>query len=189
MFSGKSEELIRRLRNAQSNGRLVQAFKPAIDNRYSESEIVSHADIRMPCETAGCAYEIIGRLDAKTEVVGVDEPNFFGSELVPVAAELASNGKQVIIAGLDTDFLGRPFVPMPELLAIADVITKLHAVCARCGAAAKHSQRLLASRELILVGASGSYEARCTSCFEPGASDSRKTVFISSSQTPDMSTR
>ena len=170
MFSGKSEELIRRLRRAVIARRRVQVFKPAIDNRYSLSEIVTHADVRMRSEPVNDAGEILAKLDGRTQVVGVDESNFFGPELAAVANHLADSGKQVIIAGLDTDFMGRPFPPMPDLLAIAESITKTLAICMRCGAPAKHTQRLMGSDELIMVGAEGAYEARCRRCFEPGVS-------------------
>jgi len=168
MFSGKSEELIRRLRRAAIARKRVQAFKPAIDNRYSESEIVSHGDVRMRSESVDTAEEILDRLDERTQVIGVDESNFFGPELLHVASRLADGGKQVIIAGLDTDFMGRPFPPMPDLLAVAESITKTLAICIQCGAPAKHTQRLYGSEELIVVGAADSYEARCRRCFEPG---------------------
>jgi thymidine kinase len=168
MFSGKSEELIRRLRRAVIARKRVQVFKPAIDDRYSLSEIVTHADVRMRSEPVNSAAEILTKLDWRTQVVGVDESNFFGPELVAVANRLADGGKQVIVAGLDTDFMGRPFIPMPDLLAVAESITKTLAICMRCGAPAKHTQRLMGSNELIMVGADGSYEARCRRCFEPG---------------------
>jgi thymidine kinase len=168
MFSGKSEELIRRLRRALIARKRVQVFKPAIDNRYSMSEIVTHADVRMRSEAVNGAGELLAKMDWHTQVVGIDESNFFGPELVTVANQLADAGKQVIIAGLDTDFMGRPFTPMPDLLAVAESITKMLAVCMRCGAPAKHTQRLLGSDELIMVGADGAYEARCRRCFEPG---------------------
>lgn len=168
MFSGKSEELIRRLRRAMIARKRVQVFKPAMDDRYSDSEIVTHADIRMRSEPVTSALEILAKLDWRTQVVGVDESNFFGPGLVKVANQLADGGKQVIIAGLDTDYMGRPFTPMPELLAVAESITKTLAICMRCGAPAKHTQRLVESHELILVGAEGAYEARCRRCFEPG---------------------
>lgn len=168
MFSGKSEELIRRLRRAMIARKRVQVFKPAIDDRYSDNEIVTHADIRMRSEPVISAPEILTKLDWRTQVVGVDEANFFGPSLVAVANQMADAGKQVIIAGLDTDYMGRPFPPMPDLLAIAESITKTLAICMRCGVPAKHTQRLVESNELILVGAAGAYEARCRRCFEPG---------------------
>jgi len=168
MFSGKSEELIRRLRRAMIARKRVQVFKPAIDNRYSDDEIVSHADIRMKSEVVSSAGEILPRLDWRTQVVGIDEANFMGAELLDVTGQLADSGKQVLIAGLDTDFMGRPFSPMPELLAMAESISKMLAICMRCGNPAKHTQRLVESEDLIVVGAAGMYEARCRRCFEPG---------------------
>lgn len=168
MFSGKSEELIRRLRRAMIARKRVQVFKPVIDTRYSETEIVSHGDIRMPSETVGTAADILKKLNWRTQVVGIDEPNFLGPELIDVTNQLADSGKQVILAGLDTDFMGRPFPPIPELLALAESITKTLAICMRCGNPAKHTQRLVESDDLIVVGAAGMYEARCRRCFEPG---------------------
>jgi thymidine kinase len=168
MFSGKSEELIRRLRRAVIARKRVQVFKPAIDDRYSADEIVSHGDLRMRSEVVADAQEILQKLDWRTQVVGVDESNFFGPNLVDVAGQLADTGKQVIIAGLDTDYMGRPFIPMPDLLAMAESITKTLAICMRCGNPAKHTQRLVESDDLIVVGAAGMYEARCRRCFEPG---------------------
>lgn len=169
MFSGKSEELIRRLRRACIARKRVQVFKPAIDTRYSVDEIVTHADVRMRSEPVESAAMIMEKLDWRTQVVGVDEANFFGEPLLAVANQLADSGKQVIIAGLDTDFMGRPFAPMPNLLAIAESITKTLAICMRCGHSAKHTQRLIDSEDLILVGAIDAYEARCRHCFEPGS--------------------
>jgi thymidine kinase len=168
MFSGKSEELIRRLRRAMIARKRVQVFKPALDDRYSETEIVSHGDLRMRSEVVQKGGDILRTLDWRTEVIGVDEANFMGAELIDVANQLADSGKQVIIAGLDTDFMGRPFCPVPELLALAESITKTLAICMRCGNPAKHTQRLIESEDLIVVGASGMYEARCRRCFEPG---------------------
>ncbi len=168
MFSGKSEELIRRLRRARIARRRVQVFKPAIDDRYSADEIVSHGDQRMKSDAVNNAEEIGRKVDPRSQVIGIDESNFFGPELADVASHLADEGKQVIIAGLDTDYLGRPFSPMPELLCIAESITKMLAICMRCGNPAKHTQRLVESNDLIVVGAAGMYEARCRRCFEPG---------------------
>jgi thymidine kinase len=168
MFSGKSEELIRRLRRAMIARKRVQVFKPAIDVRYSETEIVSHGDQRMKCDVAASAADILTNLDYRTQVIGIDEPNFLGPGLIEVATQLADMGKQVIVAGLDTDYMGRPFAPIPDLLALAESITKTLAICMRCGNPAKHTQRLVESDELIVVGAAGMYEARCRRCFEPG---------------------
>jgi thymidine kinase len=168
MFSGKSEELIRRLRRAIIARKRVEVFKPVIDNRYSSDEIVSHGDLRMHSQVVANAGEIFDRIDWRAEVVGVDEANFMGPQLVDVAERLADSGKQVIIAGLDTDYLGRPFPPMPDLLAQAESIAKTLAICVRCGNPAKHTQRLRGSDDLIVVGAADMYEARCRRCFEPG---------------------
>jgi thymidine kinase len=167
MFSGKSEELIRRLRRAEIARQRVQIFKPGIDQRYSEDHIVSHSELRIRSESVKDAAEIERRLDIRTEVVGIDEAQFLGMGLIELVSRLADMNKRVIIAGLDTDYLGRPFHPMPELLAIADEITKDLAICMRCGNPAKHTQRLVASKELVVVGAAGMYEARCRRCFEP----------------------
>jgi thymidine kinase len=168
MFSGKSEELIRRLRRAMIARKRVEVFKPTIDDRYSDDQIVSHGDLRMHSEVVSGAEEIPTRLDWRSEVIGIDEANFMGAGLVAVAQQLADSGKQVIIAGLDTDYLGRPFAPIPDLLAHAESITKTLAICVRCGNPAKHTQRLRGSDDLIVVGAAELYEARCRRCFEPG---------------------
>lgn len=177
MFSGKSEELIRRLRRAMIARKRVQVFKPVLDNRYSNDEIVSHAERRMPSEVVADGAEILRKIDWRTEVVGVDEANFMGPSLIEAAGTLADSGKQVIIAGLDTDYMGRPFSPIPEMLALAESITKTLAICVRCGNPAKHTQRLVESDSLIVVGAGGMYEARCRRCFEPGVPKQRPLDF------------
>jgi thymidine kinase len=167
MFSGKSEELIRRLRRAEIAQRHVRIFKPAIDKRYSSNGIVSHSGLEIPSDLVSGAEEILQKVEQRTEVVGIDEAQFLGEGLVEVCSTLADRGKRVIVAGLDTDFMGRPFSPMPRLLAVAEEITKLLAICVCCGNPARHTQRLVASEELIVVGASGMYEARCRRCFDP----------------------
>lgn len=167
MFSGKTEELIRRLRRASIANRRVQIFKPALDTRYSPDDIVTHSNLRMPAETVDVAEDIPLRLHPECHVVGVDEANLLRGDVVQVIDSLADSGKQVIVAGLDTDYLGRPFAPIPDLLAIAESTTKILAVCVRCGAPAKHTQRIKAEGELILVGATDTYEARCRVCFQP----------------------
>ena len=167
MFSGKSEELIRRLRRAQIARQRVQIFKPKIDARYSNDHIVSHSDQKMPSQVVSSAAEILERTDLRTEVVGIDEAQFFDKEIVTVCNRLADMGKRVIAAGLDQDFMGRPFEPMPQLLSIAEYITKTLAICMRCGNPANHTQRLIASEERVVVGAADIYEARCRRCFEP----------------------
>ncbi len=146
----------------------MQVFKPALDDRYSAGEIVSHGDQRMVAEVVCGPREILEKIDARTQVVGIDEANFFGPELTAISAQLAGAGKQVILAGLDTDYLGRPFPPMPDLLCVAETITKMLAICMRCGNPANHTQRLVESGDLIVVGAAGLYEARCRTCFNPG---------------------
>jgi len=167
MFSGKSEELIRRLRRAEFARQRVQIFKPAIDERYSVNEIISHSGLGIASDNVTKASEIMDKVQLRTEVIGVDEAQFLGDEVVEVCNKLANLGKRVIVAGLDTDYRGRPFEPMPRLLAIAEEITKLLAICVRCGNPAVHTQRLVDNEELIVVGAAGVYEARCRRCFEP----------------------
>lgn len=171
MFSGKSEELIRRLRRAQIARLSVQSFKPAIDSRYSEIHIVSHSEMRIESQLVSSAGEILKSVSVETEVVGIDEGQFFDTDLVSVANDLAYQGKRVIIAGLDMDYLGRPFEPMPQLLAIAEDITKTRAICMQCGSPATYTQRLIASRERVVVGAADAYEARCRACYDPNLSD------------------
>jgi len=167
MFSGKSEELIRRLRRAQIARQRVQIFKPQMDSRYSENHIVSHSDQKIASEAVNTAKDIIDRVDARTEVIGIDEAQFFDKEITTVCNRLADMGKRVIVAGLDQDYMGRPFEPMPQLLAIAEYITKTLAICVRCGNPANHTQRTIASDERVIVGAADIYEARCRRCFEP----------------------
>ena len=167
MFSGKSEELIRRLRRAQIARQRVQIFKPGVDTRYADDHIVSHSEMRIASCTVGSSRELLARVAADTEVVGIDEGQFFDLELPMICNTLAEQGKRVIVAGLDQDYLGKPFEPMPQLLAIAEYITKTHAICMVCGNPANHTQRLVASGERVLVGAQGVYEARCRRCFDP----------------------
>jgi len=167
MFSGKSEELIRRLRRAEYGKQRVQIFKPVIDQRYSKNGIVSHSGLEIASELISTGSEILDRVAPRTEVVGIDEAQFLGDSILDACSRLADLGKRVIVTGLDTDFMGRPFEPMPRLLAVAEEITKLLAICMRCGNPAVHTQRLVASEELIVVGATGMYEARCRRCFEP----------------------
>src|SRR5215213_4386166 len=169
MFSGKSEELIRRLRRARIARQKVQVFKPELDSRFSENQIVSHSEMRHDSANSRSAAEILEKVDPDTEVVGIDEGQFFDNELVAVANELARRGIRVIIAGLDQDYTGVPFEPMPQLLAVAEYITKTHAICVRCGQPANYSQRTFDSEERVAVGASDRYEARCRRCFVPHA--------------------
>src|SRR3989454_1703056 len=167
MFSGKSEELIRRLRRAQIARQKVQIFKPTLDNRYADSDIVSHSEMRIPSENVSSSRELLERVQPDTEVVGIDEGQFFDLDLPAVCNTLADRGKRVIVAGLDQDYLGKPFEPMPQLLAIAQYITKTLALCMVCGNPANHTQRLVASEDRVLLGAQGMYEARCPRCFDP----------------------
>ena len=167
MFSGKSEELIRRLRRAQIARQKVQIFKPVLDDRYSEDHIISHSEMRIASENLVTSRELLERVLDDTEVVGIDEGQFFDQELPAVCTTIADQGKRVIVAGLDQDYLGKPFEPMPQLLAIAEYITKTLAICMVCGSPANHTQRLVASSERVLVGAQGTYEARCRHCFDP----------------------
>ncbi|MFQ5738963.1 MAG: thymidine kinase [Acidobacteriota bacterium] len=167
MFSGKSEELIRRLRRAQIARQRVQIFKPKLDDRFGEAGIVSHSELRIESEVVATAQGILDAVDDRTEVIGIDEGQFFDDELVAVCDKLANRGKRIIVAGLDKDYRGNPFDPMPELLAIAEYINKTLAICMRCGNPANCTQRLVQSSERILVGASEAYEARCRRCFEP----------------------
>ena len=167
MFSGKSEELIRRLRRAQIARQKVQIFKPIVDTRYAEDQIVSHSEMRIPSRPVANSRVLLDVVEPDTEVVGIDEGQFFDQDLPAVCNALADRGKRVIVAGLDQDYLGKPFEPMPQLLAIAEYITKTLAICMVCGNPANHTQRLVASGDRVLVGAEGLYEARCRVCFDP----------------------
>ena len=173
MFSGKSEEMIRRLRRAEIAGQRVVIFKPRIDDRYDASDVVSHAGIRMRAVPVGCVAEIV-ELARGHEVVGIDEVQFFEHEIVGAALALAAGGARVVAAGLDQDFRRLPFGPMPELLAHAEFVDKLQAVCHRCGGPATTTQRLVDgqpapySGATIVVGANEQYEARCRDCHEAG---------------------
>jgi len=167
MFSGKSEELIRRLRRAQIARQRVQIFKPKLDNRFSEDHIVSHSEMKIKSQLVTSSSQILDQLDSRTQVIGIDEGQFFDQPLVGVCNKMADMGKRVIVAGLDQDYRGRPFDPMPQLLAIAEYITKTLAICVRCGAPANRTQRMVDNSDRLLVGASDLYEARCRLCFEP----------------------
>lgn len=166
MFSGKTEELIRRLRRAQIAKQRVAIFKPRIDNRFSENDIVSHNKQSITSTVVDSADEIL-MFSAGAEVIGIDEAQFFDNNLVKVCQKLANQGKRIIVAGLDTDYRGIPFEPIPELLAIAEYITKTLAVCVKCGAPANRTQRITKDSDRVVVGASDVYEARCRNCYEP----------------------
>ncbi len=166
MFSGKTEELIRRLKRAEIARQNVAIFKPRIDRRYSDDHIVSHSDDRLRSIVVDSADEIPS-LSKDAQVVGIDEGQFFRMELVEVCESLASAGKRVIVAGLDQDYRGKPFEPIPQLLAIAEYITKTLAICVVCGNPADRTQRKVQQGERVLIGATDIYEARCRKCFVP----------------------
>ncbi len=167
MFSGKSEELIRRLKRAQIARQKVQVFKPKIDDRFSIEQIASHSGMTHVSKPVMTAKEILAQIESDTEVIGIDEGQFFDMGIINAANELADQGKRVIIAGLDQDYTGKPFEPMPQLLSIAEFITKTHAICVKCGQTANYSQRTFESDAQVEVGASDKYEARCRKCFVP----------------------
>jgi|TARA_B100001093_G_C26787067_1_gene997155 thymidine kinase len=173
MFSGKTEELIRRLRRAIIANKKVQIFKPELDVRYDESEVVSHDKNSIPSTPVSHSQNILLLADG-IEVVGIDEAQFFDMELMSVCEKLAKRGTRVIIAGLDMDFQGKPFGPMPYLLSIADYITKVHAICVPCGEIALHSFRKISNEKTVLLGERESYEPRCRKCFEDGMAKQNK---------------
>ncbi|MFA6979045.1 MAG: thymidine kinase [Ignavibacteriaceae bacterium] len=163
MFSGKTEELIRRLRRAKIAKQNVIVFKPKIDTRYSADEIVSHSEQSLPSIIVETPQEIL-ELSKNAQVIGIDEAQFFSKEIVDVCNQLANDGKRVLVAGLDQDYRGVPFEPMPQLLAIAEYITKTLAICVVCGNPADKTQRKIISAERVVVGAADIYEARCRKC-------------------------
>jgi thymidine kinase len=167
MFSGKTEELIKRVRRAHFAKQKTQSFKPRIDARYSVEDIASHDQNRLAARPVANAQEISHLIQSDTAVVAIDEGQFFGEDLVSVATTLAEQGKRVIIAGLDTDWRARPFGPMPHLMAVAEVVLKQHAICRVCGAPASRTQRLISAQDDILVGSTEAYEARCRHHFDP----------------------
>jgi thymidine kinase len=167
MFSGKTEELIRRLKRAILARQSVQAFKPRIDDRYDPHRIVSHGAISVDAVCVATSASLEERVRDDTHVVAIDEAQFFDRGIVEVCDRLAGKGVRVIVAGLDQDYLGRPFAPMPDLMAIAEQVTKVHAVCSACGDTASRSQRIIPEQTTVLVGGVESYEARCRACFEP----------------------
>ena len=169
MFSGKSEELIRRLRRAKIARQRVQVFKPEIDKRFSQDHIVSHSEMTHESANVRTAADVRANIQPDTEVVGIDEAQFFDNELIKVVNELAEQGMRVIVAGLDQDYTGKPWEPMPQLLAVAEYITKTHAICMKCGQPANYTQRTFESEERVAVGGEGMYEARCRQCFVPHA--------------------
>ena len=164
MFSGKTEELIRRLRRAQFANQKIEIFKPAVDKRYSDVEVVSHDFHKIESKPIAKAEEML-KVPADVEVVGVDEAQFFADNLVDICQELANRGIRVIVAGLDTDYLGKPFGPIPALLAVAEDVQKVHAICVKCGNLANHSHRLNKSKKLVVLGEKDIYEPLCRECY------------------------
>jgi thymidine kinase len=164
MFSGKTEELIRRLRRAQFAGQKVEIFKPSLDKRYSETRVVSHDDksiISTPVDNASAILLLAGDV----EVVGIDEAQFFDDSIIEVCNALADNGVRIVIAGLDMDFMGKPFGPVPALLAVAEYVTKVHAICMRCGNLAQYSFRKSEDSQVVLLGEKNFYEPLCRNCY------------------------
>jgi thymidine kinase len=166
MFSGKTEELIRRLRRAEIAKQKVAVFKPKIDTRYSPEHIVSHSEQALVSQVVDDASDIPERA-GDAQVIGIDEGQFFKLNLVDICEQLANEGKRVIVAGLDQDYRGKPFEPMPQLLAVAEYITKTLAICVVCGNPADRTQRTTHQQDRVLVGAKDIYEARCRNCFVP----------------------
>ncbi|HEX5758973.1 MAG TPA: thymidine kinase [Thermoanaerobaculia bacterium] len=170
MFSGKSEELVRRLRRAAIARQKVQCFKPRVDDRHGPERLVTRDNRELQALSVADSAELRRRIEPEVEVVGIDEGQFFDLGLVAVVEELADAGVRVIVAGLDLDYLRRPFGPMPELLARAEYVDKMHAVCVRCGAPASFSQRTADRGEQVQIGDADAYEARCRRCYEPAVS-------------------
>jgi len=167
MFSGKSEELIRRITRSQIARIPVQAFKPRLDVRYAQTQVVSHSAMSVGAIPVDDSDGLLRSLDESTEVVGIDEAQFFDDGLVGAVDQMAAAGIQVIIAGLDTDYLRRPFEPVPTLSQRAEVVTKMLAVCHKCGGPGMYTQRIVRSDDLVVLGALGAYEARCRMCYDP----------------------
>ncbi len=168
MFSGKTEELIRRLKRAQYARQKLQIFKPHIDDRYDAESIVSHSKQQLPSHPVATVAEMREQLDAHVEVIGIDEVQFFDDEVIEFCNEMANKQCRVVVAGLDQDYRSQPFGPMPQLLAAAEYVTKLHAICVKCGNPAHRSYRLASDPQQVLVGSAERYEARCRRCFAQG---------------------
>ncbi|MTI33620.1 thymidine kinase [Xanthovirga aplysinae] len=173
MFSGKTEELIRRLNRAIIARQKVEIFKPAVDKRFHDLDVVSHNGSAIRSTPVSFAQDII-MLAENSDVVGIDEAQFFDESLPDVCAQLAKKGKRIIIAGLDMDFAGKPFGPMPALLSVAEYITKVHAICVQCGGIANHSFRFSPSKAKVMLGERDAYEARCRKCFNEGIADQKQ---------------
>jgi len=184
MFSGKTEELIRRLRLSLIAKQKVRIFKPMTDNRYSEEHIVSHDDQKFVCTPVAVSKDIMGKVKDHTQVIGIDEAQFFDEKLVDVCQTLANRGMRVIVAGLDQDYLGVPFGPMPNLMAVAESVLKLKAICMVCGGLASKSQRLTNENAQVVIGAKDRYEARCRACFDPDLGNENGLPFEPDRQKP-----
>lgn len=165
MFSGKTEELIRRLKRAQFAKQKIEIFKPTIDKRYSDLDVVSHDSTTIPCTPIKTPSRMLN-VAPDVQVVGIDEAQFFDESIIEVCQTLANRGVRVIIAGLDTDYMGKPFGPMPGLMAIAEDVQKVHAICVHCGALANHSHRLSDSKKLVVLGEKDTYEPLCRECYQ-----------------------
>lgn len=173
MFSGKTEELIRRLNRAKIAKQKVEIFKPAVDTRYDENDVVSHDAKSISSTPVQNASQILFYAE-DFEVVGIDEAQFFGEELVPVCNDLANKGKRVIVAGLDMDYLGKPFGPIPLLMATAEYVTKVHAICIRCGNLASYSHRIIKNDDLVVLGETDAYEPLCRKCFTEALKEAKR---------------
>lgn len=174
MFSGKTEELIRRLKRAQFAKQKIEIFKPTVDTRYSDLDVVSHDLHSIPCTPIKDPAKML-EVSADVKVVGIDEAQFFDNTLIDVAQKLANRGVRVIVAGLDTDYLGKPFGPIPGLMAIAEDVQKVHAICVKCGNLANHSHRLSASKQLVVLGEKDVYEPLCRDCFNKARAEESST--------------
>jgi thymidine kinase len=175
MFSGKTEELLRRIKRARLAKQVVQLFKPKVDDRYDAVKVVSHEGMNADASPVADAKELLLRVRKESVVVGIDEVQFFDQAIVSVVESLADRGVRVIVAGLDQDSRGQPFGPMPQLMATAEYVTKLHAVCVSCGGQASRSQRLVANEGQLFVGGAAAYEARCRRCFVPNGIEAEST--------------
>ena len=173
MFSGKTEELIRRLHRAQFANQKIAIFKPVVDNRYSDVEVVSHDGKSVKSQPISSPAEML-TVDAGIKVIGIDEAQFFDDSIVEVVQFLANRGIRIIAAGLDTDYTGKPFGPMPKLMAIAEDVQKVHAICVKCGNLANHSHRLSKSTDLVVLGEKDVYEPLCRECFNKAVAREKK---------------
>ncbi len=171
MFSGKSEELIRRVTRSKLARIPVQVFKPQLDDRYADDEVVSHSSMKVEATPVEDSLSLLKAINPETEVIGIDEGQFFDEGLVDIVDNLAATGKQVIVAGLDTDYLRRPFEPIPALSDRAEYVTKMLAVCHKCGGPALYTQRIVRSDDLVMLGAQDAYEARCRMCYDPSEAE------------------